>query len=107
MMNPKLHVLQSSGIFDSTIATSFHQEIDQALGMGIKVIVVDFQATTFIDSSGLGVLVSAQKRVGSQGGHLLFCGLNPQVKMIFELTSLDQAFAVFDNLEAVEKSLVN
>ncbi|MGA1263016.1 MAG: STAS domain-containing protein [Prochlorothrix sp.] len=104
-MTLSLQTIQPSGIFDGTAAQSFHGDLAQALTHDPDAIVVDFRNTSFIDSSGLGALVSAQKKVRSQGKKLLFCHLNAQIKMIFELTSLDQAFAIFNDLEEVKQSL--
>lgn len=104
-MTPSLQTIQPSGIFDGTAGQSFQLDLAQALTQDPDAIVVDFQTTSFIDSSGLGALVSAQKKVRSQGKKLLFCHLNPQIKMVFELTSLDQAFDIFNDLEEAQRSL--
>jgi anti-sigma B factor antagonist len=49
----------------------------------------------FIDSSGLGALVSALKRIG-RVGHLKVCGLNESLRSMFELTRLNRVIPIAD-----------
>jgi len=58
-------------------------------------IVVDLQEVRFIDSSGLGALVSGFKNASARNGNLRLCGLQPQVKSMFELTRLHRVFEIF------------
>jgi anti-sigma B factor antagonist len=62
---------------------------------GKKNIVVDLQEVRFIDSSGLGALVSGFKNASARSGNLKLCGLQPQVKSMFELTRLHRVFEIF------------
>ena len=54
--------------------------------------VFDFTATGYIDSSGLGVLVSISKKIREAGGALRLAGLNEDLGMLFELTKLDTLY---------------
>ncbi|MCC6243775.1 MAG: STAS domain-containing protein, partial [Gemmatimonadaceae bacterium] len=58
-------------------------------------VVVDFSASAYIDSSGLGALVSLGKRLREQGGDLRLTGLNDDLRTLFELTRLDSLFPLF------------
>lgn len=62
-------------------------------------IVIDLQHVRFIDSSGLGALVSGFKNAGSREGNLKLCGLQKQVKSMFELTRLHRVFEIFPSDE--------
>ncbi len=65
---------------------------------GIIRIVVDLGKATYIDSTGLGILISGLRKVGKEEGDLKILGpLAPQVKRIFELTRLDKVFDFYDN----------
>jgi anti-sigma B factor antagonist len=55
---------------------------------------IDFSRTGYIDSSGLGALVSISKRVRESGGELRLAGLNEDLRSLFELTKLDTLFAI-------------
>ncbi|MCH7715483.1 MAG: STAS domain-containing protein [Gemmatimonadetes bacterium] len=65
--------------------------------------VFDFTATGYIDSSGLGVLVSISKKIREAGGALRLAGLNEDLGMLFELTKLDTLFKICDTKETAEK----
>ena len=65
-----------------------------ALDNGERRILIDFSQTGYIDSSGLGALVSISKRVREAGGELRLSGLNEDLRSLFELTKLDTLFAI-------------
>jgi anti-anti-sigma factor len=71
--------------------------IQQALDNGERRLLVDFSKTGYIDSSGLGALVSISKKVREQGGELRLSGLNEDLRSLFELTKLDTLFAIADS----------
>ena len=71
--------------------------IQQALDNGEHKLLVDFAKTGYIDSSGLGALVSISKKVREQGGELRLSGLNEDLRSLFELTKLDTLFAIADS----------
>ena len=69
-------------------------------------VVVDLSRVTFIDSTGLGVLVGALKRVRERGALSLVCPQR-QVRRVFEITGLTKVFPMFDRLEdAIASCLV-
>lgn len=70
--------------------------IQQALDNGERKLLVDFAKTGYIDSSGLGALVSISKKVREHGGELRLSGLNEDLRSLFELTKLDTLFAIAD-----------
>jgi anti-sigma B factor antagonist len=65
------------------------QKVLDALDGGSRKFVMDFGKTGYIDSSGLGVLVSLSKKIREQGGDLRLAGLNEDLQTLFELTKLD------------------
>lgn len=70
------------------------QVIQDALDGGARKFVIDFGPTAYIDSSGLGALVSINKKVREQGGELRLAGLNDDLRALFELTKLDTLFQI-------------
>lgn len=66
---------------------------------GARHIVVDFARTGYIDSSGLGILISLSKRVRELGGKLRLASLNEDLQRLFELTKLHTLFEIRDSLE--------
>ncbi len=73
--------------------------VSEALDHGERRFVIDFSRTGYIDSSGLGALVSISKKVREQGGELRLSGLNEDLRSLFELTKLDTLFAISDTAE--------
>ena len=57
-------------------------------------IVVDLSGVTFIDSSGLAVLIKAMQDVKEYGGKFALAGINNTVRSIFEMARLDQVFLI-------------
>jgi anti-sigma B factor antagonist len=77
--------------------------VQAALDNGERRFVIDFSRTGYIDSSGLGALVSISKKVREQGGELRLSGLNEDLRSLFELTKLDTLFSISDSSDqAVE-----
>jgi anti-sigma B factor antagonist len=68
--------------------------VQAALDGGERRILIDFSRTGYIDSSGLGALVSISKRIREMGGELRLSGLNEDLRSLFELTKLDTLFAI-------------
>lgn len=55
---------------------------------------LDFSKCTFIDSTGLGVLVSVYKKCAEKNGTVKLCSINEQVMKVFKLTRLDNVFEI-------------
>lgn len=66
---------------------------------GTRRFVVDFALTGYIDSSGLGILVSLSKKIREAGGRLRLSSLNDDLRTLFELTKLHTLFEICDSLE--------
>ena len=104
-MNPVVKVVQPSGILDGTKAAQFRQDVCESVDKNTEIVLVDFKDVSFMDSSGLGSLVLSLKAVRSAGAKLILCSLNDQIKMLFELTSMDKVFEIFSNREEFEQRL--
>lgn len=70
--------------------------IQKLLERGDRRFVLDFSGTGYIDSSGLGALVSLARKVREEGGDLRLSALNEDLRSLFELTKLDTLFAISD-----------
>jgi anti-sigma B factor antagonist len=75
------------------------QKVLDALEAGDRKFLIDFTSTGYIDSSGLGVLVSLSKKIREASGELRLAGLNEDLRTLFELTKLDSLFAIDDSAE--------
>ncbi|MEI6427905.1 MAG: STAS domain-containing protein [Pseudanabaena sp. ELA607] len=63
-------------------------------------IILNMQHIEFIDSEGLRKLSAALERMQNQGSNLLLCGIQPQVRLVLEITRMDNVFAIFPSFEA-------
>jgi len=74
-------------------------ELNRLFAGGSKELIVDLKDVRFIDSSGLGVLVSGFKNASSRQGSIKLSGLQTQVKSMFELTRLHRVFDIFQTVD--------
>ena len=63
-------------------------------------LVVDLSAVSYIDSSGLAVLIEGMQKVEEYGGKFVLAGLQEKVRPIFEMARLDQVFIIFPHVDA-------
>ena len=72
------------------------QQVLDQLERGDRKFILDFSKTDYIDSSGLGVLVTLSKKIREQGGQLSLVSLSEDLRTLFELTKLDTLFIFSD-----------
>ncbi|MBE3510193.1 MULTISPECIES: STAS domain-containing protein [Enterobacter] len=78
---------------DASVAAAFKDAVTRELGEDRKALIVDFSKIDFIDSSGLGALVSLLKMMNGKGDMVL-CALNPGIRNMFTLTRMDRIFRI-------------
>jgi anti-sigma B factor antagonist len=86
---------------DAHNSPALKDQILELIESGNKRIVVDMSAVRFVDSSGLGVLLSGYRNAASCQGELVLSGLQPQVKSMFELTRLHRVFKIYPSIDEV------
>ena len=92
-MNAITMLIPESFVVDE--AAEFRQKVYDLISKGEKHFVLDFSNCTFIDSTGLGVLVSVYKKCAELNGSLKLCSINnTQVLKVFKLTRLDKVFEI-------------
>jgi anti-anti-sigma factor len=82
---------------EETAIEQFHQLVSAAIASNSMVILIDFQAVEFMSSPGLMAMVVALKRSREANKKLLLCSVNEQVKMLLELTGMDQVFEILES----------
>jgi len=101
----KMAILEAEERFDSGNADAFKMKALEEFDGGATVLLVDFSATRFVDSVGLGCLVSLLKRAAQRDAKVALCSLSPQVREIFEMTRLHRLFDIFDSQEDAGASM--
>ena len=88
-------VIQPTGILDVTNCSQLRREIVEVATAGFRNVLVDCQNLTFMDSSGLAALVLASQKVREVNSQLSICSIDRQIKMLFELSSMDDILETF------------
>lgn len=104
MVFPSFHqhiVLQPQNCLDSQAGTLLQQQLASIAPEGHQLWVIDMAAVDFIDSSGICALVGGLNAARHRGCRLVICNLSATVKLIFEITQLDQLFEIFDSFEQI------
>ena len=87
------HVRLEEARLDAAQAIPFKENIRQIVDEGADYVLLDMERVEFMDSSGLGALVSVMKYMGSEKKFEI-TGLTPMVEKVFKLTRMDEVFRV-------------
>ena len=93
------HVVAVTGEIDLFTAPEFKQRMSQPIDDGVQRLVVDLSHTTFIDSSSLGVLIGAHRRLKQRNGSLVVVCDNDTIVKTFKITGLDGVFTLVRSLD--------
>jgi anti-sigma B factor antagonist len=95
-------VMSLTGDVDLATAPGLRQRLAEMTGPGPSFVVIDMSDLTFIDSTGLGVLVGALRRMRSHDGDLRIAAARSGIARVFGITGLDRVFELFPTVhEAV------
>jgi len=92
-------VVVATGEVDLATVPAFRQAISDHLASGLALLLLDMRGVTFIDSTGLGVLVGANKKTTGLGGSMRLVCDNPRILRLLKITGLSRAFAVLPTRE--------
>lgn len=87
------------GELDAYHSIEFKEKMIEAIKGNGKKALIDMTGLSYIDSAGLGALVSLLKRSSESSKELRIFGLKGNVKKVFELTRLNRVFKIFDTVE--------
>jgi anti-sigma B factor antagonist len=96
---PTAVVLSLNGEVDLYTCPELKLNLLQVIDEGATVVVVDLTETTFIDSTGLGVLLRGVERLETEGGRLAVVCVDPNMTKIFEVTGLNRVFWIYSSRE--------
>lgn len=85
-------------------ASAFRDTIRSLTAAGQKKLLLNLAEVSYIDSSGIGEMVSGFTTVANQGGVLKLLNLNKRVKDLLQITKLYTVFEVFDEEPAAVRS---
>lgn len=98
--NLPANVLPLDGEIDLHISPRVALSLAQMVKKKPGKLVVDLSRVSYIDSSGLAVLIEAMQGVEEYGGTFAIAGMQETVRSIFEIARLDQVFRIFPDVES-------
>ena len=98
-------MLALSGEVDVSNTPQVREAGLKLLSDGARKLVVDLSGIEYMDSAGLGTLVGLQKRLREVGGAMVIAGPQPRVRRLFDITGLDQIFAVCEDVSTAIKEV--
>jgi anti-sigma B factor antagonist len=96
----KAHIVAVSGEVDLFTAPEFKQRVTAPIAAGTDCVVVDLTRATFVDSSSLGVLIGAHRRLQQRGGRLVIACDTEAIIKTFRITGLDSVFTIVNTVQA-------
>jgi anti-sigma B factor antagonist len=96
------HVVAVRGEVDLFTAPEFKQRVMAPITAGVEHVIVDLTETTFIDSSSLGALIGAHRRLKSRGGRLVVACSNDAILRTLRITGLDGVFKLVGSVESAQ-----
>lgn len=92
--------IEPSGNISAANAEHFKEQLLNTLAdRASSVLLIDMKRVEFLDSAGLMVLIFAYHFARSLNRRVSLCSVAPSVRIIFELTQLDNLFEIFENCE--------
>jgi anti-sigma B factor antagonist len=87
-------VLSLAGEIDLHVSPRIAAELRTLIKQNPEKLVIDFSNVSYIDSSGLAMLIDAMQKVEAYRGKLYLVGMQPDIEIIFETSRLDQSFRI-------------
>jgi anti-sigma B factor antagonist len=96
-------VVQLAGEIDMSHSPGVHQALVEVLEKRPRRLIIDLTDVTYMDSSGVGILVDALRRVRVSGAKLALVAVAPRVLSVLQITKLDQFFEMYATREEALK----
>lgn len=79
--------------------------VNDAQNTNVLVVLINLEQLRYMNSSGLGVLITLLTKVKNKGGELALFGVSEQIQKLLRITKLDTVFSIFENKEEAFKSI--
>src|SRR6476659_2331826 len=94
------NVMPLEGDIDLHVSPAVSESLDAMIKKKPERIVIDLSRVTYIDSSGIAVLILAMQQVEAYGGKFFLSGLQETLRSIFETSRLERVFQIFSDVDA-------
>jgi anti-sigma B factor antagonist len=95
--SPEAYIIDIGGEVSAFAENELMDAYNRATAEGAQTLVLNFDKLDYMNSSGIGLLVTLLIRANRNGHRLLACGLSEHYRHIFELTRLNEAIRVYDD----------
>lgn len=97
-------IVKLKGELDMLVTDKLRQELDKKLeNSSVDNLIINLEKVTFIDSSGLGVIIGRYKKVSSQKGRMYIVGANPAVEKILVFCGINKLVPIYSS----EQDIIN
>lgn len=97
-------VVKVTGELDMLIADNLRSIIDEKLNEGtVRNLIINLEKVTFVDSSGLGVIIGRYKKMTSTEGRMYIVGAKPNVEKILRFSGINKLIPLYKN----EQEIIN
>jgi len=98
-------VLQAQGAIDATTYTILAAEVDKVLQKPIRLLIFNLEKVRFVSSAGIGVVLSAEKKMKARGGKALLVNLQPQIRKVFDIVQALPSQQIFTSIQELDAYL--
>lgn len=103
--NDKVSIIDIQGDVSAAAENALMDAYTLATSNGARAIILNFSGLNYMNSSGIGLLVTLLIRLQRQNQRLLACGLSEHYRQIFELTRLNESISIFPTEEEAVASV--
>lgn len=97
-MNSSARIVSPDGALVGESRAQLYQDLCCLFDYGVKLIVLNLQNVTFIDSAGLGVLIMLREKAVQAKASLLLCAPSASIRSVLQITGLEKEFEIFSSL---------
>ena len=99
-------IARIQGELDHHSAASIRSEIDSRLSsVNVSLLIFDFSDVTFMDSSGIGVIIGRFKLLKESGGFVAIAGVSAQIDKVLNLSGIKKIIPLYHSVKEAEKNL--
>lgn len=103
--NGGITVIEARGEIDVYTAPRLNQVLQDAIGKGARFLALDLTNVTFLDSTGLSILIKWQKQLAEGDGRLVIAGASSPLAKIFKVTGLEELFRLYSSQDQAVAAL--
>jgi len=99
-----ISIFKLNGRLDSNTSQGFEKKIFDAISVGSKNMIIDFNELDYISSAGLRVILKATKALNREEGKIMLCSMQDYVKEVFEIAGFDSFLPIVATMDDALKA---